>query len=432
MPEKADLDDDSFQNAEEAALIESLREAFASDLAALKAAGDDFPHTTGDVFMTRVVRGMDRDLNLSCQWFRKYLDMRKEHGFNALYRKMQSSGSKWRGPDMPNADKILPLYNVHFDEEKLQASNGHLVWYDSVGDVASEELLKHTEEFKDFVRAMLEGRAIVVDRMSREQGKLVKTIRILDVQGLNPWTLNRELFKLFKSWVFPLVQQTSIEIVHRVFVINAAWFPTKLYTLLKPIVPERIQGRVRLLGKDYLSNAELTQLISPAMLQQLTATRKVDGENDDDALEVSQQIIKAGQAMTKTLQAKSGQDFKWEFRLGAPSEASKSGADSRSPSPSGRAPQARGMLGNLLDRGLGEATDVMFGVSLWFEQECSKSEEDAVEELVLLAPKQVDAKAGLVTGSIKAPRAGELVLMWSNKSSWVRAKLMAELKITTD
>mmetsp|Transcript_15199 Transcript_15199/g.34661 ORF Transcript_15199/g.34661 Transcript_15199/m.34661 type:complete len:432 (+) Transcript_15199:337-1632(+) len=431
MPEKADLDDDSFQNTEEAALIESLRATFSDELAALKAAGDDFPHTTGDLFMTRVVRGMDRDINLASQWFRKYLEIRKEHGFNALYRKLQSSGSKWRGPDMPHADKILPLYNVHFDEETLQATNGHLIWYDSVGDLASEELLKHTEEFKDFVKAMLEGRAVVVDRMSREQGMLVKTIRILDVQGLNPWTLNRDLFKLFKSWVFPLVQQTSIEIVHRVFVINAAWFPAKLYTLLKPIVPERIQGRVRLLGKDYLNNAELTQLIPPATLQKLTATRRVDGNNDDDALEVSKQVIKAGQAMTKTLQAKVGQEVKWEFRLGAPSEAAKGGVD-RSPSPTERAPQARGMLGNLLDRGLGEATDVMFGVSLWFDQESSKSEEDAVEELVLLAPKQVDAKAGLVTGCITVPRAGELVLMWSNKSSWVRAKLMAELKITTD
>eukprot|EP00971_Amphidinium_carterae_P035299 694841-Amphidinium_carterae.1 len=34
-----------------------------------------------------------------------------------------------QGPDMPHADKILPLYNVHFDEETLQATNGHLIWY---------------------------------------------------------------------------------------------------------------------------------------------------------------------------------------------------------------------------------------------------------------------------------------------------------------
>mmetsp|Transcript_18996 Transcript_18996/g.44299 ORF Transcript_18996/g.44299 Transcript_18996/m.44299 type:complete len:430 (+) Transcript_18996:244-1533(+) len=429
MPEKADLDDDSFASPAEAELIEELRKTFADDLAALKAAGADFPHTTGDIFLTRVVRGMDRDLAAATQWFRKFLDVRKEHNFDEIHTKLVADGTLWKASAMPNAEKILATYNVHFDEEKLLSTSGHLIWYDSVGDIQSEELLKCVDEFKDFVRAMLEGRALVVDRLSREQGRLVKTIRIMDVQGLNPWTLNRELFKLFKGWAFPLVQQTSIEVVHRVFVINAAWFPAKLYALLRPIVPERIQGRVRLLGKDFQQNDELTQLISPALLKELMSTKKL--ENDDsDALEVKDQVIKAGQAMTKTVQATEGQTVRWEFKLGTPKD--------REASPAG-SPSPRGMLGNLLDRGLGAATDVMFGVSLWYEKdqktegkEPSKGDEEPVGEQVLVAPHQVDAQTGLVKGEVTVPRAGDLVLTWSNRSSWVRAKFMAELKISPE
>lgn len=412
------LDDESFATEKEASLIEELRGELEPELSKLKTEGNDFPHTTGDIFMLRVLRGMDCDIKKATEWYRKMVAVRKEHGMDAIYKKSAAAGMKWKPSELPHADKILGHYNVHFDEDGMKSLNGHLIWYDTVGDVNATEILKIADDFKEFYVYLNEVRLAVMDRMSREKGHLVKTVRIMDAEGYAPWKpKGKEMMKLFRGFIFPMIQNTSIEALHRVYIINTSWFAKKAYQTIAPLMRERVRSRIRPLGRDYAKNEELLQNVSGSILSNLVATRNDDGESGKE-LEGTMRLILAGRIMGKSAQVQSGQKVSWQFCMGSANEADE-------------AVKVRGTLGKLIDKGLGETSDVTFSVSFWPEEERDCADMFSLEK-VLVEPSTVDAKMGEVTGSIEAPGAGTLVLQWSNYQGWVRAKLVSSYKISVE
>merc|ERR1711998_421867 len=104
-----------------------------------------------------------------------------------------------------------------------------------------------------------------------------------------------------------------------------------------------------------------------------------------------------------------------EFCMGTPSEAEEGVA-------------MRGMIGKVLDKSMGQASDIKFSVSLWSESDEAQTE-DVLQKFgkeVVLAPDQnVSAANGIVTGSIDVPETGTVVLRWNNYAGWVRAKLVS-------
>lgn len=424
----ADLDDESLASEAELELVAALRAELQPELGALAAAGCDFAHVVGDVFLTRVVRGCDRDVVQAAAWYRKYLALRKEHGLDDIYRQCVAAGAKFEAGSMPGAAEVRRYYNTHFDEASLRTPQGYLIWYDSLGDVDQQAMKADMDRFKTYIKCVSEMRAVTADRLSREEKRLIKMVRVLDCEGVSPWGTDPEVFKMFRDFFFAFMKATSIEMVHRLYVVNCAWFAIKMYGFFSGMMPARMKSRSTPLGADFMSHDELTRYIPGDKLARLSATRSTDGD-DGTTLQGSNRMLFAGGSMNKSVPAKAGQTVSWSFSMGLPSAAEASPRAGAGVADSGLAAM-RGFAGAALDRVSGEVSDVFFGVSLWSESDGgSANGEDVAKEKVLVAPAKVDAGSGVVEGSVQAPFAGTVVLRWDNSESWVRAKLVAQYDI---
>mmetsp|Transcript_77930 Transcript_77930/g.167222 ORF Transcript_77930/g.167222 Transcript_77930/m.167222 type:complete len:414 (-) Transcript_77930:176-1417(-) len=411
MPEVVDLDDETLATEEEAKLIEEVRKELAPELDALKAAGVDFPHIVGDIFMLRVLRGNDRDIKMACEWYKKLLECRKKHGMDEIHKKCMDEHIPWRPCAFLNGEEISKYYNSQFDEAE-RTKDGYFIWYDSVGDVDYEGLKQFgLDKFTEFYLTIIERRASLLDKMSREEGRLVKTIRIMDTDGTGPWRMDKEVYTLMKEKLLPIASTCSVEMVHRLYVLNCGWFTTKIWGILSKLLPERLRRRSRLIGSDYIEDQELLKNVPGHMLEKLQGTRRMGGD-DGSAMEGKSRLILAGQIMIKSYVVQKGQKLSWSFAMGSISEA-----------------EGRSLAAKLLDKGLGGATDIKFNVSLWMQGD-DTTDETTAKEVELLAETTVDAASGEYTGSIEIPSDGTAALRWSNYGGWLRAKCVSHFKIT--
>lgn len=79
------------------------------------------------------------------------------------------------------------------------------------------------DRFKTYIKCVSEMRAVTADRLSREEKRLIKMVRVLDCEGVSPWGTDPEVFKMFRDFFFAFMKATSIEMVHRLYVVNCAW-----------------------------------------------------------------------------------------------------------------------------------------------------------------------------------------------------------------
>merc|ERR1719245_896042 len=169
MVEKAPADD-AFASPEEEEAVKELRTRLEPELSALAASGKDFPHTTGDVFLLRVLRGMEANLDKAWDWYRKFLELRKQHGLDAIHEKCEASKTSWKAAAMPHSEEVLTCWNTSFDEDDMRTPRGDLFWYDALGDAKPTEIVAMKEKYVDFMRTACERRMSALNRLSHEQG----------------------------------------------------------------------------------------------------------------------------------------------------------------------------------------------------------------------------------------------------------------------
>jgi len=411
---------DSLASADESAQIAEIREQVAGELKVLAAKGWDFPHTTGDLFLLRVLRGNDWDVQKAADWYRTCLKLRQEYGLDLLHLKLEAEDIPFRCSAMPNASKFAEYSTTIFDADVWKNLNGDLVIYDAFGDLDTRGLVRDLgwSGCKQFFITMLEKQLAVLDRMSRQQGRLVKVVRIMDLQGLSMWTYDKEALALLQRDIAPISAQAQCQVMRECFIINTPWLGLKLYGWLKWRLPERTQRVMHFIGKDYLEDENVQASISAENIDLLTAQRRTG--NDDEAVGKpgTDRLVRKGEVFEQTIEVSCGQTISWCFQLG-----SFSGDD-----PARR----RGLMGRILDTTLGEVTDVSFSVvAFWTdEQDSGPDSEPSVEELV--SPESIDASAGRVTGSVTIANQGLLAVRWSNYHSWVRHKMLMHYLVTVE
>jgi hypothetical protein len=148
----------------------------------------DFPEVVGDIALLRYLRGRDHDVVDAARVFRAHLDLRKQHGLDEMRTRIAKLGDRWdkyTAHDFTDGAAILKrmpwVYNAGL------SPHGHVITYIPVGVQDSRTLWSEVglERYMRFSMEEWIARDIQLDRLSREKGRLIKLILIIDLTGLS-------------------------------------------------------------------------------------------------------------------------------------------------------------------------------------------------------------------------------------------------------
>lgn len=300
--------------------IAEVRALLEPELKALAAEGKDFPHVTGDVFFTRCLRGNNGDKDETAKWFRNFLDLRARFGLDAIHAEMEGSRTPWVSTAMPHNKELSKFLNTVFDEAKYRTRHGHLVWYDALGDSRVKRMHEEigSEKYIKSQQYSCERRTSTLDKLSREEGRMVKIVRVTDFESTGMWMLCKEHMAVDEKHVTPVLLGTSIEVIHLVFYINFPRVFINVWGLLSKLMPPRLIKRFRVLDTDYMQDKEFLSEVGPALMSELLALNRSHNEKDTidtQALEGSAQFIAPGRVMERVVPVSQGQKVSWAFSV---------------------------------------------------------------------------------------------------------------------
>lgn len=312
---------------EELESIKTLREQLAPELKALADAGKDFTHTTGDIFFTRLLRGNNGNLEEAVAWYRKFIELRNKFGLDDIHAECEKNNIAWKVDAMPFAEDMKKYSTSAFDQDTLRSPAGNLLWYDSYGDMRVPALLSEMGEEKivRYQHFIFERRTSAIDKVSRDEGKIVKIVRIMDFEGMSLSNWTREFQKLDDASLTPVLMGTSIESVHIIFMINFPRLFYKIWEVLKSFLPPRLVARFRVLDANYMQDKELLAEVGLPMIRQLVAMKKNTAQVEDVAMEGKGKPIPAGSVFERVVEVSAGQKVKWDYKMGKGDDVASSG-----------------------------------------------------------------------------------------------------------
>lgn len=152
--------------------------------------------------------------------------------------------------EFPFAGKILkcwPHTVLHGFDKKGQPLSierlGMAHPYAFTRTIKQEELLKYHLYH-------MENKVALVDKMSREQDKIVRTCKIMDLSGLNRSHLDGKARAYFKLMV-DLSQRNYPEMLGNLYVVNAPFVFNLGWKIVKPWLNPRTLDKIVILGSDY-------------------------------------------------------------------------------------------------------------------------------------------------------------------------------------
>mmetsp|Transcript_27642 Transcript_27642/g.54230 ORF Transcript_27642/g.54230 Transcript_27642/m.54230 type:complete len:446 (+) Transcript_27642:85-1422(+) len=410
--------------------IQQMRVELAQELEALQERGYDFDHTTGDIFMLRVLRGNEHDVPRAVRWYRECLEVRKKEHLDEIG--MEICAIPYDVTRLPLYKEVGPHLRTLGNESTLRTTTGDLVYCEFVGGVNFDSLqntlgLSTLHKFHCYGH---EARLIAVDRLSRQTGRLVKVLVITHFQDIT--FPPKEIVNFDTNLKTCVFEKTGIEIIHKIMMLSFPAWLHGLYRVVRPLIPRRTSRNIMIFGRNFLEDKAALAEAGASLLATIVKERSMIGYGDssDDGvpggnLTGGPRVLHAGSAMQKGLLVKAGQTVSWSFQVGGAQELRDAGG--------------RGLSGSLADM-FTEGTDVMFDVgALWDVEPTEGAEAETVtNQLVegmictLVKSEKVAASAGKVSGSVVSERNGTVLLRWSNFHSVFRSKLLKEFSIEAD
>jgi len=335
----------------------------------------------------------------------------------------EAEGIPFKSESFPNAEEVLKVVNSKVDEDKLRTTKGDILWWDIFADTDQTAILRDVgwDKFLAFNLTQIERRLSTIDKLSHQQGRLVKIVRVMDMDGVKISGTNWELVKLDGKDVQPVILGTSIEVVSRVYMINVpGWFYKPFEKFFHEFIPKRTLARFRLLGKDFMLNDEFVKDVGATTIAQMRATRR-SADSTDDALVGEKKIVAPGRLKEVVVLVMKGKRITWEFVVGEPGEVE----DKK---------EIRTTMGNIMDATFGTAIDLAFKVVAL--PEAGDDDADGFEQpnvTTLVEPQSYNFDDGaVVKGEAVVPFDGMVVLNWSNERCWIRSKLLTSWRVEVE
>lgn len=416
--------EDHLATPQEAQLIRRLRSHVTCELATRRAQGRCHDCLFGDFALLRVLRGNDGNLVAAHAWLQRCIGKVDECNLDELVMAMAAELDD-ASSGMPS-DSMLPYqgevnrYMRALFTAPKQTPRGDVVNYFPLCRFDKRALLENLE-WSHFVRYMQGAtilRMVECDRLTRQQGRIVKVVTLVDMAECTLATLSCPRFDLaYARDVGHFQESVAAEVFGTIYVLNTPGFVIRLFGVFSSFLPERFRQKLHLIRGNGFEDDDFVQLVGgPEQLREMLALRSVfsnvNPQSEDGLTDLhlaQKQYVMSGREFTYSMAILPGQHVRWAFRL----------------------------LAGSADRLLGES-DIQFAATVfWTATEAAGplqihpySHKMLLNRMLnrsqeaLVKPEMVTVSQGEVKGELTACRPGVLFLRWSNRHSYLRGKLL--------
>lgn len=208
----------------------------------------DQPDAEGvdDIILYKFLRGWKFDEEKAISQFNLMVKWKEENNMWDLRKKVRPlSQDQW--PFAKEVGKCIPQTCEHgFDKE------GQPISITRVGHIKMTLLLQ-TLKYEDLRLNQLyslEKKAVSQIELTEKNGKLSRACTIVDLEGLSRDHINTTAI----GWLKSILAEGNVsypESLGNMYIVNAPWTFTALWSLIKPCLKETTQKKIQVLGDDY-------------------------------------------------------------------------------------------------------------------------------------------------------------------------------------
>lgn len=353
----------------------------------------DVDDVVGDLRIWRFCLGHNKDVPKAAKFFGKMLEWREAQGMKALRERLVNGGLVMRG--FSHEEEVLAVQPMALFGADKVSRNGDLVTVEYFGhsDAGKTKGELGEKKLMQFGLELMETRSVILDRMSREQGRMVCMCRILDMSG---YTLSQVDPAVFSMTGRALWGDYYPELLGRLEVINTPWTFDMAFSVAKPMMAQRTVDKITVTRDADRDACEkrLTELVDPEVLPEtLPGGRGTEGILDPEIAKrhtggvVGAERIEVAKAevATRTVPVSAGDVVSWSFKV----------AD-----------------GNVT------ANEISYAVSFQAKDQASS---DSVV-IPLVETTSITSAMGVLEGDTVAMGAGAITFTLDNKSAWIYGK----------
>eukprot|EP00753_Platysulcus_tardus_P013231 PLAT3641.2.p1 GENE.PLAT3641.2~~PLAT3641.2.p1 ORF type:complete len:343 (-),score=169.53 PLAT3641.2:122-1150(-) len=236
------------------------------------------------------------------------------------------------------------------------------------------------EEFQLWVQHHMEKRQLEMDALSRETRVLKRVYCLRDMKGLGRHLLTKQALTVLRN-IIGLAQSNYPESMERLIIFNAPWIFNGVYSMIRPLLAERTQKKIAILGDGYVDTL-LEDCDADCLPAFFGGTCKCEGGCIPFMPELTEEAeltkLKVARGSSEVIEMAVEEDgvIAWNYKL--------------------------------------DSYDLDFSITL-----IPDNEEEAGTDEVLLAS---DTRASAGEGFEKVPFAGKVVVKFDNSFSWTRGK----------
>lgn len=240
--------------------LDALRELKSVLKEELAATPSQYPEVIGCARLLRFLKGFQYNVDETAEIVRNSLKWRAENNVDKVRNDIVDNNLSIEA--IPNYSAVSEFWHLQMFRSKDK--EGNPIVYDPLGALKVDAMLKQTtkEDVVQFFMYLMEYRMLLLDRLSRQAGRLLFVYEIKDIAGLGSHV--RHAMDIVKA-IGQMTAQNYVETVRRVSVINTPFVFKALYGLVKPLIPERTVHKIRILGSgtDELEQDIDTHSIDP-------------------------------------------------------------------------------------------------------------------------------------------------------------------------
>lgn len=431
---------DSLPNADELEIIGRLQKRFANAFSEREQRGQLYPALFGELALTRILRQNKTDFEASATWLENFLEIFAElrgdevmPGLIAKLDEIQAQGRLVCADDLPGHSEIKSYSSLIYNAEQLTKTGDPLSFF------PLSELNKHQiiarGLFDRYELVVLHGwlfRAVELDRMSRQQGRLCRVVNVIDASGC---TLSKVICRDFDRRAEMMMQRLEKlvpDLTAGNWVINAPWIMQKIFPWAKKTLKIKVDNWFLCQGNGE-QDEDLLCLVTVETLRELGAFRqKAKEENDQRSADFH--YIKRGSVLEHAVEVQCGQRISWKFIVlpggpmlpppevdfgvvavwDVPDDAAAVPSRPSAPPPVRGTTARRERAGMVVEDGS--------AVDLVSSEADDVDDDQGLQEEVLCGFKRWGTVDLENSGTVTAQKSGMVVLRWSNEFNLIRAK----------
>ena len=204
-----------------------------------------------DIRIFRYMKGCKFDLRQAIIKLKNTLQWRLEEGIEDISSfLMGNNDGESCFPNNEICSKLWPATILHGKFDRA----GQPILIERFGKCDLTYLNKDlgTNEIIEWVIHRLEYRQLILSKLSQQRGEMIRYFGIVDLSGLGFQHCSTSLYDVGKK-ILKVSTTYFPEAMSNICVINTPYVFSTIFAAIQPLLPERTQKKIRILGHDYHS-----------------------------------------------------------------------------------------------------------------------------------------------------------------------------------